>query len=323
MKRITRQRTTLFLATTLGLSGLTVALLPSRARTQQSRPAAITTAQKTFTTPEAAVKGLVSAVKSKSNDALFAILGEEMRPVLSTGNVLQDDGERYAFLQAARITRIETESANPNRRLVLFGEEEWPFPAPLVKVGTAWRFDSAAGREEVEDRRIGGNELSAIDACYGYFDAQLIYSSEDQDGDGVLEFAQKIVSTPNHKDGLYWNNDNGEDLSPLGLFFANADAAIDQASVGNPLNGYRFKILTAQGENAIGGAHSFINSDGNLMGGFALVAYPAEYGKTGVVTFIINQQGIVYEKDLGADTKSGAQSMTAFNPDATWKRTED
>jgi hypothetical protein len=226
---------------------------------------------------------------------------------------------------------IEPDGNNPNRRIAYFGRAQWPFPAPLIKQGDAWRFDGAEGRQEVEDRRIGNDELDAIDACYGYVDAQMEYASQDRIGDGVLQFAQRIVSTPGKKDGLYWNNADGSgDLSPLGYFFADASSPASDTTAGalargerpGSYAGYRFKVLTAQGGNAVGGAHDFL-VDGRLLGGFGQVAWPVEYGKTGVSTFIVNHLGVVYEKDLGPDTAAQAAAMTTFDPDGTWHKVED
>jgi hypothetical protein len=287
--------------------------------------------QRTYKTPEAAVKELVAAVKAKNNDTLFDVIGPEMKGVLSTGDPNLDAQERDDFLTAAKNRiDIKQDGNNPNRRIAYFGLTRWPFPAPLVKQGDTWRFDGAEGRQEVEDRRIGNNELDAIDACYDYVDAQLDYASQDRMGDGVLQFAQRLVSTPGKKDGLYWSSADGGDLSPIGLFIAEASspsvdttaAALERGEKPGSYAGYRFKVLTAQGDNATGGAHNFL-VDGRLLGGFGLVAYPVEYGKTGVSTFVVNQLGVVYEKDLGPDTASVAAAITTFNPDGTWKAVED
>jgi len=321
MKRIP----TIGYAAALAALGALLLILPPTGRAQTSA------GQKTFKTPEAAVKELVAVVKAKNDDVLFAVIGTEMKGVLSTGDPNLDAQEREAFLTAAKNRiDIEQDGDNANRRIAYFGKAQWPFPAPLVKQGDAWRFDGAEGRQEVEDRRIGNNELDEIDACYGYVDAQLEYASQDRMGDGVLQFAQKLVSTPGKKDGLYWSNADGGDMSPLGVFIAEASrpsadttaAALEKGERAASYAGYTAKILTAQGENAVGGARNFL-VEGRLLGGFGLVAWPVEYGKTGVSTFIVNQLGVVYEKDLGPDTASQAAAMTTFNPDGTWKVVED
>jgi hypothetical protein len=291
-----------------------LALLPGAAAARQA-PAP---RQKTFATPEAAVKALVAAIKSKNRPAIYAVTGEEMRGTMTTGNRLLDDVNRYELLQAASITRIAPDKDDPKRRIVYFGKQEWPYPAPLVRQGSVWRFDGAAGREEVKDRRIGWNELRTIKACRGYVEAQFDYASKDRNGDGYIEFAQRILSTPGTKDGLYWSTDDANDLSPLGPFFADAAAAVARGEKPQPYNGYFFRILTAQGEHARGGARDYV-VDGHMIGGFALVAWPADYDRTGVHTFIVNQLGVIYQKDLGTDTASVVEAMDAFDPDDTWK----
>jgi hypothetical protein len=296
-----------------------LALLPGAAAPAHHQQAK---SQRTFATPEEAVRALIVAVKSKSKDALFAVIGEEMRGTLTTGNPLLDAVNLRHFLQAASIKRIEPDKDDPNRRIVYFGQQEWPFPAPLVKEGSAWRFDGAAGRQEVADRRIGRNELNAIDACHGYVAAQLEYASRDHNDDGYLEFAQRLFSAPGKKDGLYWSNDEDQDLSPIGPFFADAAAAIARGEKPEPYAGYYFRILQAQGEHATGGARSYL-VDGHMIGGFALVAWPAEYGKSGVKSFLVNQLGVVYEKDLGPDSEAIAKGMAAYDPDDTWQQIKE
>jgi len=283
---------------------------------QQTRP------QKTFPTPQAAVNALVAAVKTHSADALFAVIGEPMRGTLSTGNTLLDMVNRDHFLKAAKTSRIAPDPNEPTRRIAYFGTQQWPFPAPLVKQGTAWRFDGEAGRQEVADRRVGGNELAAIGSCHGYVGAQRDYFARDYRGEGYLEFAQKFFSTPGKKDGLYWSNDEDQALSPLGPFFAEAAAAVSRGEKPDALSGYYFKILTGQGEHAKGGARSYL-VDGHMLGGFGLVAWPAEYGRSGVHSFLVNQLGVVYEKDLGPDSEAVAMAMTVFDPDDTWKPVQE
>jgi Protein of unknown function (DUF2950) len=205
--------------------------------------------------------------------------------------------------------------------VLIIGREDWPFPIPLVRKDNAWRFDTAAGRDEILYRRIGRNELSAIQACLAYVDAQQEYAERGIAGSGV--YSQRIVSRPGQKDGLYWPADSGMDESPLGELAANA--AAEGYRVGQertPYHGYYYKVLTRQGPNASGGALNYIVR-GKMIGGFALVAYPAEYRNSGVMTFVVNHQGNVYEKDLGPNTARIAAGMTAFNPDNTWRRVTD
>ncbi len=279
--------------------------------------------QKTFPTPNAAVTALAAAVKAHATEQVLQILGPELAEYNATRDKSQDSIDRELFLESSRIVKIEKQTDDPNTVIAYLGETEWPFPAPLVKTPAGWKFDGKAGVQEILDRAIGRNEFDAMDACQAYVDVQLDYFSSDKMGDGYLQFAQKINSTPGKFDGLYWSNDSGEEVSPIGPYAAQA-AGAESNSVGKsaPLSGYYFKILTAQGEAAPGGARSYI-VDGRMIGGFALVAWPAEYGVTGVSTLIVNQLGIVYEKDLGTDTARIAQEMRQFNPDSTWKKAEN
>jgi hypothetical protein len=200
------------------------------------------------------------------------------------------------------------------------GTEDWPFPVPIVKDGTAWRFDAAAGRDEILNRRIGRNELHAIEVCHAVVDAQMEYATVDRTGAGARTYAQKVRSEPGRKDGLYWDDPTGKDESPLGPLVAEATAeGYGPAGSGGPrpYHGYVYRILTAQGAKAAGGARSYVK-DGKMTGGFALVAYPAEYGVSGIMTFIVNQNGIVLQKNLGEKTTEIAQAMTAYDPDDSW-----
>jgi hypothetical protein len=205
------------------------------------------------------------------------------------------------------------------------GEKDWPLSIPVIKKGSTWVFDTKAGKEEILNRRIGMNELSIIKSCEAYVDAQQEYALKDNDGDGLFEYAQKFISTPGKKDGLYWETKEGEELSPLGPIAA--DAAKEgygkkpMSSRGNPYHGYHFKILKAQGKNAPGGAYDYV-VNGNMIGGFALVAWPAQYGNSGVMTFLVSHTGVVYEKNLGKNTAKTVEAMKLFNPDKTWTKVE-
>jgi hypothetical protein len=278
--------------------------------------------QKTFATPQAAVKALIRAVKSKSNDEVFSVVGEEMRGSMTTDHPLLDQLNIRAFLQVAKKPHIKKDKGDKDRLIIAFGESEWPFPAPLVNSVGGWRFDGAAGREEVEDRRIGMNELVAIRACHVYVKAQKEYARTDRTHSGHLEFAQRVFSSPGKKDGLYWRDDDGNDPSPLGPLFAEAAAATARGERPKPLMGYRYKILTAQGNNAVGGARTYL-TNGHMVGGFAMVAWPDEYGKTGVYTFIVNHSDKVYQRDFGGETERIVAIMTAFDPNDRWKVTKD
>ncbi len=275
--------------------------------------------QKTFRTPAAAAQALVAAAQKGAREAVVAILGEELRSRLSTGSPAQDQVERAVLLRLAQeATVAKPDPENAGRYVVYLGRDEWPFPVPLVNEGSQWRFDTKAGLQEIEDRTIGRNEIGAIAGCQAYVAAQIEYATQDRSGEGILQFAQKIRSTPGKRDGLFWSNDRGEEPSPLGPFVAES-AALEKA--GNeqpaPFFGYYFRIVTAQGANATGGARDFL-IDGHLLGGFALIAWPAEYGVTGVKTFIVNQLGQVYEKDFGDRTSELVKAITRFDPDQTW-----
>jgi hypothetical protein len=279
--------------------------------------------QKTFPTPNAAMAALVAAVKARAWDQSMAILGSELEGYITTRDKSQTDIDRELFLYGSRILKLEKRGDDPNTVIAYIGEAEWPFPAPLVKTPTGWKFDGKAALEEIQDREIGRNELGAVAACGAYVDVQLDYFGSDKMGDGYLQFAQKINSTPGKFDGLYWSNAEGEDVSPLGPFAADA-AGTETGPSGKrvPHSGYYYKNLTAQGDAAPGGARSYL-VDGRMVLGFAMVAWPAEYGVSGVNTLIVNQLGIVYQKDLGTDSATIASALTQFNPDSTWTKVDE
>jgi len=274
-------------------------------------------AQQLFQTPDAAAKALAEAAKSGDVRAIMRVLGTEGAEIASSGDPVADAATRKQFLQSYEAKhRIAMDSAD--KATLMIGEGDWPFPIPLIRRNETWRFDAAAGRQEILHRRIGRNELSAIQACRAYVDAQEEYADKDR-GAGVGVYAQRIVSRQGKKDGLFWPAQAG-DRSPLGELVARASAEGYRAGgVRQPFHGYYYKVLTRQGPNARGGAMDYIVK-GRMMGGFALVAYPAEYDNSGVMTFIVNQDGVVYEKDLGPNTAGIAGNMTAFDPDQTWRK---
>ncbi|MGH7723916.1 MAG: DUF2950 family protein [Candidatus Eiseniibacteriota bacterium] len=286
---------------------------------------AVTSAEKSFDTPEAAVIALVQAIEKGDRKAVESIVGKDLRAAFVEDVKRADEGAvRAAAVRAAkRQSTIEPDPTVPGHKIWYLGEAEWPFPAPLVPHGTKWRFDGKAGLEELHARRIGRNELFAMAACVGYVDAQLEYSSDDYDDDGILEYSPKIVSTAGKRDGLYWSTDDGEEESLIGPFGAlAARGEVVPGGKPEPLAGYWFRVLTAQGSHARGGARDYrVGND--VLGGFALVAYPAQYGVTGIKTFIVNQLGEVYERDLGPSTESVASALTAYDPDSSWNRVID
>jgi hypothetical protein len=275
--------------------------------------------QRTFATPDAAISALIAALKARAADQVYTILGPELKDFITTRDQAQNEIDRQQFLDGSRILKLEKQKNDPDTVIVYLGESEWPFPAPLVKTKSGWKFEGRAALREIRDRQIGRNEYATIAACEAYVDAQLDYFSIDRRGDGYLQFAQKINSTSGNFDGLYWSNASGEDVSPIGPF--EAQAAGVEATEQVPLSGYYFKILTAQGDSAVGGARTYLVKD-RMITGFALVAWPAEYRVTGVMTMIVNQLGMVYQADLGLDTPQTARAMTEFNPDSIWTRIE-
>ena len=278
--------------------------------------------EQTFNSPADAVQGLVTAVQNHDTNAIHLIFGPEGHALISP-DVVQATEEFKMFVQrVAEKTRLINHSES-NATLEL-GLDGWPFPIPLVKQGAQWHFDTAAGKTEILARRIGGNELGAIDVCNGYVDAQHEYASQDRLGDGVPAYARFLRSTPGTRDGLFWRtNQPGEELSPLGPLIAQAclEGYHRTAKMLNdesaPYHGYYFKILTRQGKHAPGGKFNYL-INGRMIAGFALVAWPAEWADTGVMTFIVNQQGKVCQKNLGPRTVQIAKAMTVYDPDATW-----
>jgi DUF2950 family protein len=282
-----------------------------------------TASQKTFATPEDAVVAAVDAAKAGNTSELTAIFGPQGDKVLFSGDPVMDQRSREVFL-VAYAERAALKTVGPARRILYVGYEDWPFPIPVVKEGQAWRFDTAAGAQEILFRRIGRNELSTIRVCQAFVEAQNEYAAKSRDGKPVGIYAQKFASTPGKHDGLYWKSEDPEELSPLG------ELAAEAASEGyrrpeegqpTPFRGYLFRILNAQGKSAKRGTRSYV-VNGDMRDGFALLAFPAEYGNSGVMTFIVNQDGIVYEKDLGSDTSKIAAQITEFNPDNTWRKTQ-
>jgi hypothetical protein len=275
--------------------------------------------QRTFATPEAAVDALVAALKANDEAALLAIFGDKHKDLLDSGDAAQTAVERAKATEALAAFRV-LDSRGENRRVLLMGVNAWPMPIPLVKVGTAWRFATEEGVEELVNRRIGGNENNAIGVLRAYVDAQRQYASIDRDGDGVLQYARKLTSTPGKHDGLYWPADTakGEEESPFGPLIAASSAYLKGHKEGDPYRGYRFRILTGQGKNAAGGAYNYV-INGRMIAGFAMVAFPAEYGVTGVMTFIVSHNGKVFQKDLGKNSGKAGGAMTSFDPGAGWK----
>jgi hypothetical protein len=273
------------------------------------------TAQRTFASPQDAARAVLEAAENNDTSALLKIFGPEGRDIVVSGDPVEDKNGRAQFARMAE-EKMQIRHDAANRATIVAGSDEWPFPVPLVEQSGQWRFDSTRGKVEVLARRVGRNEMNAIEVCRGYVEAQLEYATHDRDAHGGLEYAQKIVSSPGKRDGLYWE---GESSSLVPKAFAEAAAAMfAQGRKPVPYHGYYFHILKAQGPDADGGATDYVVK-GEMIGGFALIAYPADYGVSGVRTFIVNHKAIVFEKDLGATTPTLARQMVRYNPDKTWK----
>lgn len=278
--------------------------------------------QKMFATPQQAAEALIVAAKTYDLPALTQILGPDAEDLLSSEDPVRDKNYAAEFAtKASQNTEVKVSPNNPSRATVLVGEDDWPLPIPIIKKGSNWYFDTKAGRQEMLLRRIGSNELDAIEICRGYVDAQLEYAMQKQDNAEVNQYAQRVISTPGKHDGLVWKNPDGTLGGPIAEPIADAlqQGYTDKSQ---PYHGYFFKILKGQGPAAPLGQMNFV-VEGAMIGGFALAAAPAEYRVTGVQTFIVSYQGIVYQKDLGPDTLKVFREMELFNPDKTWRPTDD
>jgi hypothetical protein len=279
--------------------------------------------QKGFATPEEAVKAFAAAMKSNDEKELRSIFGAAENELIASGDPVSDKQRRERFInEYDRKNSIAPEGA---RMVLIIGEKDWLFPIPLVKKGDQWIFDTKAGKEEILNRRIGENELSTVQTLLAVVDAQREYAMNDRDNDGIREFAEKFGSDLGKKNGLYWGTKEGEEPSPLGELVADARAegytrtGPKQGPI--PFHGYYFRMLNKQGKHAPGGAFDYVVKN-NMIGGFAVVAYPAVYGTSGVMTFLVNHEGVVYEKDLGKNTAKNPKTMQSFDPDKTWKKVE-
>jgi hypothetical protein len=277
--------------------------------------------EQTFGSPQEAVNALIVAAQNNDTNALHLIFGPAGHELISPDVVQATEGFKMFVQHLTEKTQLST---NFDSSITLeIGTDNWPFPIPLVKQDGQWFFDTAAGKEEILARRIGRDEMGAINVCHAYVDAQHEYASQDRIGDGVLSYAQFLHSTPGTHDGLFWPAKPGEELSPLGPLVAQArvEGYYRAAKMLNdqqaPYHGYYFKILTRQGKYAPGSKYNYI-INGRMIAGFALVAWPAEWGNTGVMTFMVNQQGKVYQKNLGPKTAKIARAMTTYDPDDTW-----
>lgn len=279
--------------------------------------------QRTFNSPQDGVDALVQAVDASDEAALRSIFGSDADSLLSSGDKVADARNRSLFSKAyAETHRLDL--ANDAQATLVIGKDEWSLPIPLVKAGDRWHFDTKKGADEILARRIGRNELSAMKVCLAVADAERDYATHDLDADGLPQYASRFVSRPGKRDGLYWPTASNEPPSPLGALLA---AAADEgyahpgAQSLAPYHGYYYRILTRQGKAAPGGARDYIVR-GKLIGGFAVLAYPARYRASGVMTFVIDDAGVIYQKNLGPNTRAAAASIVAFDPDESWKKTD-
>lgn len=324
MTKISKKRTivaaypTVFLMLAVLFAGLTLRVPSAKAQGP---------AQTTFATPQDAVQALSEAVKARNRESLRQLFGARIKEIL-TGDDVQDANDFKDFAEAVA-EKTEVDKRNDSTVIVRIGKDRWPFAIPIARVKDRWLFDTKAGIQELLDRGIGANEEDTSLVCQAYVLAQWDYfADDDRDDDGVAEFAQRFISSPGRRDGLYWPTVADDDPSPLGPLVAyarNEGYAAKGGSKGDesvaPFHGYFFKILTRQGPSASGGRHGYI-INGNMIAGFGLVAYPAKWGKSGVMTFIVNQAGRVYQKNLGPATEQIVKAMTEYNPDATWSLVE-
>lgn len=299
--------------------------LPAQAADAAAKPAAAkqkpaAAKQQVFATPDEAVKALVAAARGTDAKALLAVLGAGAKSLIDSGDAVADKERRARFV-ASYDEAGKVETAGDAKAILITGKDAWPFPIPLVKDSAGWRFDPKAGKDEIINRRIGSNELSTIQSMLAYVDAQRDYYRLNPQQDKLQGYAQKMVSSKGKRDGLYYPTKSGEALSPLGPLF---DAAKAEGYGGTDIkskayHGYQYRILKGQGKDAAGGAYDYM-AKGQMIGGFALIAWPASYRNSGVMTFIVNHDGVVYEKDLGPDTPAAAGKITRFNPDSGWKK---
>jgi hypothetical protein len=306
----------------IGFACASALIFASPAFSQSKAPTVTAPAQKTFATPEGAAAAFIEATKTFDVPALNEILGPEGEDLLSSGDPVRDKNIAASFhAKAQQKHSVVIDPKNPNRATLIVGEDNFPLAIPIVKRNGGWLFDTKAGRQEVLYRRIGSNELDAIEICRGYVDAQKEYALEKHDDAKVNQYAQRVISTPGKHDGLVWRNEDGSLGGPMSEGIANAlhEGYTDKAK---PYHGYFFKILKGQGPSAPLGNQNFV-VEGAMIGGFALAAAPAHYRVTGVKTFIVSYRGIVYEKDLGPDTLNKFKEMELYDPDKSWKPTND
>jgi hypothetical protein len=290
---------------------------------QAQTPAKTAATQKKFASPQDAADAVVKATQNNDIPALVEIFGPNSMDLAASADPVRQKNNAAAFFAMAQQKKTVTvDPKNKNRAILSVGNNDWPLPIPIVKKNGSWYFDTEAGRKEILFRRIGENELDALQICRGYVEAQKDYASEIHDGSGIHQYARKVISTPGKQDGLYWQNTDGTPGGPVSEMIAKAIAAGYTPGSGTGYHGYYFRVLQGQGPAAPLGQMDYVIGDA-MIGGFALIAFPVEYRVSGVKTFIVSHDGIVYEKDLGPDTLKIAQGIDRYNPDKTWHRTDD
>ena len=300
------------------------ALICALAMTALSACAGLGVRQHTFATAEGAVDTLVAAARANHAEGIVTVLGPEGKDLVYSGDSVADKNARERFVthyDKAHAIQMEGD----DKAILVIGDKHWPFPIPVIRRGGSWQFDTSAGGKEILDRRIGRNELNAIMVCRAIVDAQRDYAERVRDSDGIVQYAPKLVSRPGLRDGLYWPVEAGEPESPIGPLLARARAEgypDDDYGEREPYHGYYYKMLLRQGPNAPDGAHEYVVG-AHMIGGFALVAFPANFGTSGIMTFILNQDGIVYQKNLGPDTADAVTAMESFDPDNSWSKVPD
>lgn len=317
-----RQMKSIAIALLLASAQMANAAQPAAATQKPAAQKAV--AQKVFATPEEAAKALAETLRKHDMNSLLAVIGPSSRKWLSSGDEVADRKETEKFLAAYDRKNSISQQAD-DKAILQVGEDDWPFPAPIVRKGKGWIFDAVAGGEEITNRRVGRNELDTIQTLLAVVDAQREYAAGDPDGNGYHDYARRFISHKGKKDGLFWPVQAGEPLSPLGpLVGAATQEGYGKKSGGGkpaPYHGYRYRLLDAQGKDAPGGAYSYLVGD-KMIGGFAIVAYPAKFGVSGVMTFMVNHDGVVYQKDLGKATEADALRMRRFNPDPSWEKAQ-
>jgi hypothetical protein len=297
----------------MAAAGALLLQIPGRAATPDG---------KGFPSADAAAQALVNAAKSDDVAGLIAILGPSAKAIVSTGDPVEDRTVRRTFAaRAAQKMRLAPNHGSATAKTLLAGKDEWPLPIPIVERNGQWYFDTAQGKEEILTRRIGSNELDAIEVCRGFVEAENEYAANNRTAANIPVYAQKVISTPGQKDGLYWEGQSEDEESPIGEIVAKA-LAEGYTNKHEPYHGYYFRVLIGPGANAAGGEMSYLDN-GAMTKGFAIIAWPANYGSTGIMTFVVDKSGIVYQKDLGKKTGELAAAYTAYNPDKTWAPVAD